>query len=84
MLSLIHISLDDEGFGVMEETVEESGGHGGVAGEDVGPVLKGDVGGDDGRAAFVAFADDLEEEFATALIEREVAEFVEPRFGVNS
>ena len=62
---------------MVEEAVEERGGHGGVAGEDGGPLLESDVGGDDGGAAFVAFADDLEEEFAAALIEGEVAEFVE-------
>src|SRR5579862_3338249 len=64
-------------MGVVEEAVEESGGHSGVAGKDLGPVFEGDVGGDEDRAGLVAFADDLEEEFGSAFVQGEIAKLVD-------
>jgi hypothetical protein len=46
---------------VMQETIQQSGSQGGITGEDSRPVLESDVGGDDDRAALVAFRDDLKE-----------------------
>ena len=46
-------------------------------GEDLAPFAEREVGGDDQRAAFVAFGDDLEDELGGAVGEREVAELVE-------
>ncbi len=54
-----------------------AGGDAGVVVEDGRPVLLGLVGGDDGRTAFVALTDDLEEQIAAGLAERQVADFVE-------
>jgi hypothetical protein len=44
--------------------------------ENLGPLAEGQVGGDDQRAAFVAFGEDLEDELGGAVGEGEVAEFV--------
>jgi hypothetical protein len=45
-------------------------------GEDLGPLAERQVGGDDQRAAFVALGEDLEDEFGSAVGQREVSEFV--------
>src|SRR5664280_2033976 len=60
----------------MEKAVEDGGGDGGVVVEDLRPMLEGLVGGDDQRAAFVAMADDLEEQIRTDFIKGQIAEFV--------
>ena len=61
----------------MEETVEGSGGHDGVTGEDVAPFGEGFVGGDDGGGLFfVAAADDLEEQRGLFVVESEIADLV--------
>ncbi len=62
---------------MVEESVEDSGGDGGIAVEDGGPIFEGFVGGEDDGAAFVTGADDLEEEVGAALVYGEVADFVE-------
>ena len=66
-------AFDHDGFGVMEDAVEDGAGDAGVVIEDLGPVFVSLVGGDDERTAFVALADDLEEQVGTGLVEREVA-----------
>ena len=53
----------------MQEAIQQSGSHGGITGKDSRPVLESDVGGDDDRAALVAFGDDLKEELAAALVQ---------------
>ena len=62
---------------VVEEAVEHGGGNGGVAVEDGGPLFEGFVGGQDDGAAFVAGTDDLEEQIGSALVDGQVADFVE-------
>ncbi len=47
-------------MGVVDEAVEDGVGEGGVA-DDVVPSVDGDLAGDHGGAAAVAFLDDLEE-----------------------
>ena len=49
----VTVAFDDNWLRVMQETIQQSGSHGGVTGENSGPVLEGDVGSDDDRAAFV-------------------------------
>ena len=66
--------LDD--VAVMGEPVEQGGRHLGVA-EDARPVGEGEVGGDDDRGSLVKPADQVEQELAAALRERQVAEFIE-------
>ena len=66
--------VDD--VGLVGEAVDDGLGEPGV-GEDLGPVAEGEVGRDDKAAAFVAFGEDLEDEFGGAVGQREVAQFVE-------
>ena len=63
------LALDDDGFGVMEQAVEQRGSQGAVVVEDLGPVLVGAIGGDDGGAALVAPAEDLEERIGAELVD---------------
>lgn len=58
------------------EPVEERGGHLGVA-KDGWPFSERQVGRDDYRGAFVELADQVEQELAAGLSEREVAELVQ-------
>ena len=62
---------------MMQETIQQSGSHGGVTSEDSGPILEGDVGSDDDRAALVAFGDDLKEELCASLVQGQVPQFVD-------
>ena len=66
--------LDD--VAVMGEAVEQRGGHLGVA-EDARPFAEGQVGGDDDRGPLVEPADQVEQQLAAGLGERQIAEFVE-------
>ena len=66
---------------VVEEAVEDGGGDGGVAVEDGGPLFEGFVGGQDDGAALVAGADDLEQEVGSALVDGQVADFIEDEQG---
>ena len=61
---------------MMGETVEQRGGHLGVA-EDGGPFAEGEVGGDDDRGSLVEPAHQVEEQLPAGLGEGQVAEFVE-------
>ena len=66
--------LDD--LAMMGETVEQGGGHLGVA-EDRRPFAEGEVGGDDDRGSLVEPAHEVEEQLPAGLSEGQVAEFVE-------
>ena len=70
-------ALDDHGFGVMEEPIEQRGGEGAVIVKDLGPFFKSAIGGNDKRAAFIAPADDLEKQIGAVFIDRQIAEFVQ-------
>ena len=69
-------AFEDDGVAVVEEAVEDGGGDGGVAVEDGGPLFEGFVGGQDDGAAFVAGADDLEEEVGSALVDGQITDFI--------
>ncbi len=78
----VAIAFDKDGLSVVEKTVQQGGGHGGVTSEDTGPVFEGDVGSDDDGAMLVAFGDNLEQELGTSLVEGEVSQLInnqEPR-----
>ena len=60
----------------MNEAVDGGEGHGGVW-EDLAPFAERLVGGDEGGAAFVAGADQLEEDGGLGLVLRDVGEVVE-------
>jgi hypothetical protein len=51
----VAVAFDDDRLSVMQKTIQQSGGHGGVTGKDPWPVFEGNVGGTDDRAALVAF-----------------------------
>ena len=57
---------------MVEETVEYGGGDSTITVEDGSPLFEGFVGGKYDRTAFVALADDLEEQVGSALV---VSEF---------
>jgi hypothetical protein len=61
---------------VVQKTVQQGGSHGSITGEDTGPVLEGDVGGDDNGAMLVAFGDDLEQQLSTSLVRGKVSQLV--------
>ena len=52
-------AFDDDGFGVMQQSVEDGGSQGGVVVEDFRPVFEGTVGGNHQGALLIALADDL-------------------------
>jgi hypothetical protein len=60
----------------MREAVEQRGSHFWVA-KDAGPFTEGEICCDDDRRAFVETADQVEQELATGLRKRKIAELVE-------
>ncbi len=72
-------AFDEDGLGIVEEAVEQG------TVEEFRPVFEGFVGGEDEGALFVAGADDLKEQIGTALVDGEIAHFIEDEevgFGV--
>ena len=68
----VTVAFDDNRLRVMQETIQQSGSHGGITGEDSGLVLESDVGSDDDRAALVTFGDDLKEQLCASLVQGQV------------
>lgn len=70
----------------MEESIEERSGERRVAAEDLSPVSKALVAGNDRRAVLVALTDELEEPRCCGLLELHVAKLVddEHRNGVEA
>jgi hypothetical protein len=66
--------LDD--VAMVGQAVEHCGCHLGVA-EDLRPVGKRQVGGDEQRGILVKLADQMEQQLAAGLAERQIAEFVD-------
>ena len=58
------------------QAIEHRGGHLGVA-EHLGPIGEGKVGGDQQGGVLVELADQMEQQLATGLAERQIAEFVD-------
>ena len=65
----IALAFDGDGFGVVQQSIQHGGGQGGIVVEDLGPVLIRLVGSDDGRAVFIALAEDLEEQISTGFVD---------------
>jgi hypothetical protein len=65
----VTIPFDKDGLSVVQKTVEQSGSHGSITGKDSGPVLEGDIGGDDDGAVLVAFGDNLEQQLSPSFIQ---------------
>ena len=60
----------------MSETVQQSAGQP-LRAEDLGPLVKGQVGGDQNRTSLVSLTEDLEEELRAGLGERDEAKLVD-------
>ena len=71
------LAFDDDGLGAVQDAVQDRRGHAGVVVEDLRPALEGLVGRDDEGAAFVARADDLEEQVGPDFVEGQIAELVD-------
>ena len=69
VLGAVAAALDEDGFDVMEEAVQECGGEGGVVVEDLRPVFVGAVGGEDCGHLLVATGQDLEQEVGAGLVD---------------
>ena len=72
----IALSLDGNGFAVMEEAIEDGGGQCGVLVEDARPLFVDRISGYDGCAVFIASAYDLEEQVGAMFVHRQIAQFV--------
>lgn len=81
VLHAVALALNDDGFGVMKESVQDRGSEGGVVVEDFGPGFVGLVGGEDDGASFVALADYLEEEVGAGLVDGQITEFINDEDG---
>ena len=77
ILHAVAFALDDDGFGVMQESVEHRRGEDGIVVEDLGPGFEGLVGGEDRGAAFIPLADDLEEQIRSGLVDGQIPEFID-------
>ena len=60
-LHAIAFPFDDDGVGVVQQPIEQSRRQSTVVIKDLGPVLKGLIGGNQGGALLIADADHLEE-----------------------
>ena len=61
---------------MMGDPVKHGGGHFLIA-EDLGPFPEGEIGGNDDRSLFVKFGDQVKEQLAGVLGERQIPQFVE-------
>ena len=73
----IALALDDDGFSVVQEAIQDGGGDGRVVVEDAWPVLVGLIGGNDCRALLVAAADDLEQQIRAGFVDGKISQFVQ-------
>ena len=62
---------------MVEQPVEDGGSEGGVVVEDFRPFSVDAIGRDDGGAALISLADDLEQQVGTGFVDGEVSELVE-------
>ena len=66
-----------DGFGVVQQAVQQGGCQRTVIVEDLGPVLEHAVGGDDNGALLIALTDDLEQQIGAVFIDRQVAQLID-------
>lgn len=79
ILHTVASAFDDDGFGMVEDPVEDGRGECGVIIEDFWPFFENSIGGNDDGPSFVAMADDLEEEISTVFVDREISEFIQDK-----
>ena len=68
------LSFNGYCFDIVEQPVEDGRGQGGVMVEDLGPVLVDAIGCDRDGVAFVALADDLEQQVGAGLVDIWIAD----------
>ena len=62
-------AFQNHGIGVMKEPVQDRGSDGAVIVEDAGPLFEWFIGRQQDGAAFIALADDLEEQVSAVLVD---------------
>ena len=70
------VAVHLEDMDVMGKAIEQRAGQS-LGAEHSGPLIEGQVAGDDDRAAFVALAEDLEQQLGASRRERHVAQLVD-------
>jgi len=73
----IAFPLDYQGVGVMQQAVQNGAGQGAVVVKDLGPVFIGLVGREHDGTAFLALADDLEEQVGPGFVDGQIADFID-------
>lgn len=79
LLEPVGFAADVDDVAVMLEPVEDGAGDNGITSKDAAPISKALVAGEDHAAFFVALADDLKEQVALQLVERQVADLGDPQ-----
>ena len=69
-------TLNDDGFGMMQQSIQDGRGNGAVIVEDAGPLFERFVGRQDDGTTLVTLADDLEEQVGAVLIDGQIANLV--------
>ncbi len=67
----VTVAIHLEDVDVVSEAIEQRAGQA-LGGEHTGPLIEGQIAGDDDRAAFVALAEDLEQQLGAGRRERDV------------
>lgn len=70
-------AFDNDRLGVVEEAVQDGRGDGTVVVEDAGPLFERFIGGHHDGAAFIALANDLEQQVGAVLVDGQVADLVQ-------
>jgi hypothetical protein len=72
----ITVAIHLEDMNVVSEAIEQCAGQA-FTGQHAGPFIEGQIAGDDDRTAFVALAEDLEQQLGAGRRERDVAQFID-------
>ena len=70
-------SFNDDGVGMMEESIQHGGGNGAVVIENRGPLFEGLVGGEGDGSSLIALTDHLEEEISPLLIDGQITDLIQ-------
>jgi hypothetical protein len=72
----VTVAIHLEDVDVVGEAIEQRAGQA-LGREHTSPLIEGQIAGDDDRAAFVALAEDLEQQLGAVRRERDVAQFID-------
>jgi len=76
LLEAVAVAVHLEDVDVVGEPVEQSAGQA-LGGEHAGPLVEGQIAGDDGGTALVALAEDLEQQLGAARRQGDVTQLVD-------